>query len=123
MSSFISTFITVGICMAIYAYIKNKYSKEVEALQNQIADLNLDIIRSKTRIKEQDGNLVAKDREISSYKSKLETMVDINKDLVSAKSVVVEPAKLSAPKKRGRKPGTKKPFFNKNKKKSGGSAL
>jgi hypothetical protein len=44
-------------------------------------------------------------------------MMDINKDLASAKSVAPMSPSM-APKKRGRKPGSKKPFY---KKKSGGS--
>jgi len=120
MVSFISTFITVGICMAVYAFFKRKYTTEIQNLENQISGLNLDLIRSSTRHRELESKLFVKEREAESYKNKLDTMVDINKGLVSAKSVVIEPGKLDAPKKRGRKPGTKKPYY---KKKSGGSPL
>jgi CBS domain containing-hemolysin-like protein len=118
MASFISTFITVGICLAIYAYLKKKYSDQIAALESQIASLNLDIIKSNTRNREMETKLFVKERESESYKNKLETMVDINKGLVSAKSIVIEPTKLDSPKKRGRKPGSKKPYY---KKKSGGN--
>ena len=119
MVSFISTFITVGICLAIYAYIKKKYSKEIAELQNQISELNLNLVRANTRVKSLDDQLFVKEKEVSSYKSRLETMVDINKELNAAKSaskpIVIE--EKEAP-KRGRKPGSKKPFY---KKKSGGN--
>ncbi len=118
MVSFISTFITVGICLAIYAYIKKKYSKEIADLQNQIADLNLNLVRANSRVKTLDDQLFVKEKEASGYKSRLETMVDINKELnatkTSSKSVAIE---TEAP-KRGRKPGSKKPYY---KKKSGGN--
>lgn len=118
MVSFISTFITVGICLAIYAYIKRKYSKEIEQLERQIADLNLNLVRANTRVREMDNNLFLKEKEVSNYKIKLETMVDINKGLTGSKSITVEPTKIEALKKRGRKPGTKRPY---NRKKSGGN--
>jgi hypothetical protein len=118
MVSFISTFITVGICLAIYAYIKKKYSKEIADLQNQIADLNLNLVRANSRVKTLDDQLFVKEKEASGYKSRLDTMVDINKELnatkTSSKSVAIE---TEAP-KRGRKPGSKKPYY---KKKSGGN--
>jgi hypothetical protein len=135
MASFISSFITVGICLAIYAYIKKKYAAQIAALQEQIANLSLDILHHKAQVKKLDDKVFVAEKEISSYKSRLETMVDINKEL-SAKhqSTSVNSAKpvdttLSAKpsvnstepteaKKRGRKPGSKKPFY---KKKSGGN--
>lgn len=123
MVSFISTFITVGICLAIYAYIKKKYSKQIEELQNQIAELNLNLVRANTRVKTLDDQLFVKEKEASGYKSRLDTMVDINKELNAAKSITkpVTPAESFAPTeapKRGRKPGSKKPYY---KKKSGGN--
>lgn len=124
MTSFISTFITVGICLAIYAYIKRKYSKEIAELERQIADLNLNLVRANTRVKSLDDQLFVKEKEVSSYKSRLDTAIDINKELNATKSVTkpMTPAESFAatetPKKRGRKPGYKKPFY---KKKSGGN--
>jgi septal ring factor EnvC (AmiA/AmiB activator) len=126
MTSFISTFITVGICLAIYAYIKRKYSKEIAELERQIADLNLNLVRANSRAKSLDDQLFVKEKEVSNYKSKLDTMADINKELNATKSITkpMTPAESFAPteapvkKKRGRKPGYKKPFY---KKKSGGS--
>lgn len=123
MVSFISTFITVGICLAIYAYIKKKYSKEIAELQNQIAELNLNLVRANTRVKTLDDQLFVKEKEVSSYKSRLDTMVDINKELnakTKSEPVIVKSesvAPTEAP-KRGRKPGSKKPYY---KKKSGGN--
>jgi phage shock protein A len=135
MTSFISIFITVGICLAIYAYIKKKYAAQIALLEEQIANLSLDILHHKAQVKKLDDKVFVAEKEISSYKSRLETMVDINKEL-SAKhqSTSVNSAKpvdttLSAKplinstepteaKKRGRKPGSKKPFY---KKKSGGN--
>lgn len=123
MASFISTFITVGICLAIYAYIKRKYSAQIEELQNQIADLNLDLVKYKSHVKSLDNQMFLKDKEVSGYKTRLDAMVDINKELNAAKSMAkpMTPAESFAPTeapKRGRKPGSKKPFY---KKKSGGS--
>jgi len=135
MISFISTFITVGICLAIYAYIKKKYSKQIALLEEQIANLNLDLVKYKTHVKQLDDKVFVAEKEVSSYKSRLETMVDINKELnAKNQSTSVNSAKpvdttLSAKplinsteptehKKRGRKPGSKKPFY---KKKSGGN--
>lgn len=119
MVSFISTFITVGICLAIYAYIKKKYTAQIEDLQNQIAELDLNLVRANSRVKSLDDQLFVKEKEVSSYKSRLDTVVDINKELNAVKSmskpVVVE--EKEAP-KRGRKPGSKKPYY---KKKSGGN--
>ena len=139
MTSFISIFITVGICLAIYAYIKKKYSAEIALLEEQIANLSLDILHHKAQVKKLDDKVFVAEKEVSSYKSRLETMTDINKEL-SAKHqsfdqrVVVTSTKpvdttlSSKPsvnstepteaKKRGRKPGSKKPFY---KKKSGGN--
>ena len=119
MVSFISTFITVGICLAIYAYIKKKYSKEIADLQDQIADLNLNLVRANSRVKTLDDQLFVKEKEASSYKSRLDTMVDIKKELNATKSVSkpIVVKETEAP-KRGRKPGTKKPYY---KKKSGGN--
>lgn len=120
MVSFISTFITVGICLAIYAYIKKKYNAQITELQNQIADLNLNLVRANTRVKTLDDQLFVKEKEASSYKSRLETMVDINKELNATKNMAksVVATETEAPKKRGRKPGSKKPYY---KKKSGGN--
>jgi len=121
MSSFISTFITVGICLAIYAYIKKKYAAKIALLEEQIAALNLDLVKYKTHVKDLDTRLFVKDREISNFKTRLDTMVDINKELSASKSqpkVVDTTAAPTELKKRGRKPGSKKPFY---KKKSGGS--
>ena len=121
MSSFISTFITVGICLAIYAYIKKKYAAKIALLEEQIAALNLDLVKYKTHVKDLDTRLFVKDREISNFKTRLDTMVDINKELSASKSQPKVVDTTDAPtelKKRGRKPGSKKPFY---KKKSGGS--
>ena len=116
MASFISTFITVGICLAIYAYIKRKYSAQIEELQNQIADLNLDLVKYKSHVKSLDNQMFLKDKEVSNYKTRLDAMVDINKEL-NAREKTTAVSTTEAP-KRGRKPGSKKPFY---KKKSGGS--
>jgi chromosome segregation ATPase len=135
MTSFISSFITVGICLAIYAYIKKKYAVQIAALQEQIDNLNLDVVKHKTHIKQLDDKVFVAEKEVSSYKSRLETMVDINKELSakhqstsvnSAKPVdttlsarpLVNSTEPTEAKKRGRKPGSKKPFY---KKKSGGN--
>ena len=118
MPSFISIFITVGVCLAIYAYIKKKYAAQIAQLQGQIADLNLELLNFKSKVKQLDDRLFVSQKEVSSYKTKLDTMVDINKELASSKPPVA-PAETTStePKKRGRKPGYKKPFY---KKKSGG---
>ena len=121
MTSFISIFITVGICLAIYAYIKKKYAAQIALLEEQIANLNLDLVKHKTHIKQLDDKVFVAEKEVSSYKSRLETMVDINKELNASKTqakVVDTPAVPTELKKRGRKPGSKKPFY---KKKSGGN--
>lgn len=121
MTSFISIFITVGICLAIYAYIKKKYAAQIALLEEQIANLNLDAIKYKAHIKELDEKVFIAGKEISIYKSKLDTMVDINKELNASKSQVKAANAPTVPtevKKRGRKPGSKKPFY---KKKSGGN--
>jgi competence protein ComGC len=125
MSSFISIFITVGICLAIYAYIKKKYAAQIALLEEQIANLNLDAVKQKTNIKQLEDKVFVGEREISNYKTRLDTMVEINKELnakyqgtpAAPKTAVVstEPTEI---KKRGRKPGSKKPFY---KKKSGGN--
>lgn len=117
MCSFISIFITVGICLAIYAYIKKKYAAQIELLEDQIANLNLDLIKHKTHIKQLDDKMYSADKELSNYKSRLETMTDIKRDLAAKTKLASETAN-EAPKKRGRKPGSKKPFY---KKKSGGN--
>jgi hypothetical protein len=121
MTSFISIFITVGICLAIYAYIKKKYAAQIALLEEQIANLNLDLVKHKTHIKQLDDKVFVTEKEVSSYKSRLDTMVDINKELNASKNqakVVDTPAVPTELKKRGRKPGSKKPFY---KKKSGGN--
>jgi hypothetical protein len=121
MTSFISIFITVGICLAIYAYIKKKYAAQIALLEEQIANLNLDLVKHKTHIKQLDDKVFVAEKEVSSYKSRLETMVDINKELNASKTqakVLDTPAVPTELKKRGRKPGSKKPFY---KKKSGGN--
>ena len=123
MSSFISIFITVGVCLGIYAYIKKKYVTQIQQLEEMIANLNLDLLKHKTQIKTLDDKVFVTEKEVSSYKSRLETMVDINKELNAAKSTTkpMTPSESFAPTeapKRGRKPGSKKPFY---KKKSGGS--
>jgi hypothetical protein len=135
MVSFISTFITVGICLAIYAYIKKKYSKEIEELQEQINNLNSDVHRQSSQIRQMDFKVHTAEKEIVSYKERLETMTEINKELASKSGkdevikvtvtgensevkIVDVDGKATVKKKRGRKPGYKKPFY---KKKSGGS--
>jgi chromosome segregation ATPase len=121
MASFISSFITVGICLAIYAYIKKKYAAQIAELQEQIANLNLDVVKHKTHIKQLDDKVFVAQKEASSYKSRLETMVDINKELNASKTQGTSVNTTTAAtevKKRGRKPGSKKPFY---KKKSGGN--
>jgi cell division protein FtsB len=145
MASFISSFITVGICLAIYAYIKKKYAVQIAALQEQIDNLNLDVVKHKTHIKQLDDKVFVAEKDLSSYKSRLETMIDINKEL-NAKYQSVTPVTLrtevnsstpvntttadgpskiteSSRNKRGRKPGSKKPFFGnaRTKKKSDGN--
>lgn len=122
MSSFISIFITVGVCLGIYAYIKKKYVAQIQQLEDIISNLNLDLLKHKTHAKDMDDKLFVKEKEVSSYKSRLDTMVDINKEL-SAKNMAkpMTPAESFAPTeapKRGRKPGSKKPYY---KKKSGGN--
>jgi competence protein ComGC len=126
MPSFISIFITVGICLAIYAYIKKKYAAQIALLEEQIANFNLDTVKQRTHIKQLEDKVFVAEREISSYKTRLETMVDINKELSASKpqGLSVNSAKpvdtttsATEVKKRGRKPGSKKPFY---KKKSGG---
>ena len=135
MTSFISTFITVGICLAIYAYIKRKYGKEIQELQEQIDSLTTDVLKEKSKSRIMDDKLFVADKQIISFKEKLETLTEINKDLVSkiSKDEVIKvtvtgenssvqitdvDGKAPVKKKRGRKPGYKKPFY---KKKSGGS--
>jgi cell division protein FtsB len=126
MSSFISIFITVGICLAIYSYIKKKYAAQIAELQNQIANLSLDVLHYKAESKKLDDKAFLAEKEASSYKSRMETMIEINKELNakyqgtsvnSAKPVDTTTAATEV-KKRGRKPGSKKPFY---KKKSGGN--
>jgi regulator of replication initiation timing len=131
MCSFISIFITVGVCLGIYAYIKKKYVAQIQQLEEIISNLNLDLLKNKTQVKSLEDKVFVGEREISNYKTRLETMVEINKELNakhqstsvnSAKPVdttTVTPAETTSTeaKKRGRKPGYKKPFY---KKKSGG---
>jgi cell division protein FtsB len=125
MASFISTFITVGICLAIYAYIKKKYTAQIAELQNQIANLSLDVLHHKAEVKKLDDKAFLAEKEASSYKSRMETMIEINKELNAKyqgapavpKTAVVSTENTEL-KKRGRKPGSKKPFY---KKKSGGN--
>jgi hypothetical protein len=135
MCSFISIFITVGVCLAIYAYIKKKYAAQIALLEEQIANFNLDLVKQKTHIRQLEDKVFVGEREISNYKTRLETMVEINKELnakhqssasktsvTSTKPVdttTAAPAETTSTetKKRGRKPGYKKPFY---KKKSGG---
>ena len=135
MCSFISIFITVGVCLAIYAYIKKKYAAQIALLEEQIANFNLDLVKQKTHIRQLEDKVFVGEREISNYKTRLETMVEINKELnakhqssasktsvTSTKPVdttTATPAETTSTeaKKRGRKPGYKKPFY---KKKSGG---
>jgi hypothetical protein len=138
MTSFISIFITVGICLAIYAYIKKKYAAQIALLEEQIANLNLDGVKQKISLKQAEDKVFVTEREIANYKTKLDTMVSINKDLnakyqsVAAKTSVTSTTPVdttltpkivitSEPteaKKKGRKPGSNKPFY---KKKSGGN--
>lgn len=116
MCSFISVFITVGVCLGIYAYIKKKYVAQIQQLEDIISNLNLDLLKYKTHVKTLDDQLFVKDREVSSFKTRLDTMVDINKELAT-KTKGAAPIS-DEPKKRGRKPGSKKPYY---KKKSGGN--
>jgi predicted RNase H-like nuclease (RuvC/YqgF family) len=134
MVSFISTFITVGICLAIYAYIKKKYSKEIQDLQDQISFLSENSLKQKAEIIDLTNKTRHSEIETRSYKERLHTMMDINKELQSKSSdndtikitvngengevkIVDTDAKTTA-KKRGRKPGYKKPYYRK---KTGGN--
>jgi competence protein ComGC len=135
MCSFISIFITVGVCLGIYAYIKKKYAAQIALLEEQIANFNLDLVKQKTHIRQLEDKVFVGEREISNYKTRLETLTDINKELnakyqsitpktsvtsttpVDTTTAVSSDKPAEAPKKRGRKPGYKKPFY---KKKSGG---
>ncbi len=135
MCSFISIFITVGVCLAIYAYIKKKYAAQIALLEEQIANFNLDLVKQKTHIRQLEDKVFVGEREISNYKTRLDTMVEINKELnakyqsdaaktsvtstkpVDTTTTASSDKPTEAPKKRGRKPGYKKPFY---KKKSGG---
>lgn len=120
MSSFISIFITVGVCLGIYAYIKKKYVAQIQQLQEMIANLNLDLLKNKTYVKTMDNKLFIAEKEADSYRSRLDTMVSINKELNAAKKPLT-PAESFAPTdtpKKSIKSGTKKPYY---KKKSGGN--
>jgi len=139
MTSFISTFITVGICLAIYVYIKKKYAAQIALLEEQIANFNLETVKYENCIRQLESRVFIAEKQISSYKTKLDTMIDINKELnakhqsfnqrvviTSTKPVdttlsskpLVDSTEPSEIKKRGRKPGSKKPFY---KKKPGGN--
>jgi hypothetical protein len=132
MSSFISIFITVGICLGIYAYIKKKYAAQIALLEEQIANFNLETVKYESCIRHLENRVFVAEREIGNYKTRLETLADINKELnapkpqatsvnsakpVDTTTVTSSDKPAEAPKKRGRKPGYKKPFY---KKKSGG---
>ncbi len=134
MVSFISTFITVGICLAIYAYIKKKYSKEIQDLQDQISFLSENSLKQKAEIIDLTNKARHSEIETRSYKERLHTMMDINKELQSKSSdndtikitvngengevKIVDADAKTTVKKRGRKPGYKKPYYRK---KTGGN--
>jgi len=79
MSSFISIFITVGICLGIYAYIKKKYAAQIALLEEQITNFNFATAKDKSCITQLENRLFVAEREISNYKTRLETLTDINK--------------------------------------------
>ena len=113
MCTIITTVITVIACFITYSYVKKKYGSELEKLQEIISGLNLDLIKSRTESRELETKLFVKDREVSSYKTRLENIIEINKELSARKNVApVEPT-AEEPKKKGRKPGTKRPYFKK----------
>jgi DNA-binding protein H-NS len=97
--------------------MKKKYADQIRNIQSLLSDANLSLLRAQTMMKEVESRAVARDIEIKELRAKLETSKSINQDLITRKEPVAE-SSIQAPKKRGRKPGSKKPFY---KKKSGGN--
>lgn len=121
MSSFISIFITVGICLGIYAYIKKRYTSQIEELQKLISSLNLDLLKQRTSSKDLETQVFVQQKEIANHKTRLEALFSINKELAAnSKTARVAKEETKTPVvtevnavKKGRKPGSIKPFFKK----------
>lgn len=115
MFSLITTVFTVIACFIVYSYMKKKYANQIQQLQDIISGLNLDLIKSRTEVREVDSKLHLAQQELSITTSRLETTLGINKDLAANRSTNIVSAE---PKKRGRKPGSKRPYYRK---KTGGN--
>jgi len=132
---FISTLIIFSICyLVIYSYVKNKYIKEIKDLQDQIYSCSENSLKEKAKMADIIDKIHNSEVELASYKERLQTMMDINKELQSKSSdndtikitvngengevKIVDTDGKATVKKRGRKPGYKKPYYRK---KTGGN--
>ena len=114
MCSIITTVFTAIACFILYTYMKKKHTEQINHIQSVLGNVNVSLFRTERILKEVEARAIQKDMELKELRAKLEASNSINKDLINMK----EAAATEAPKKRGRKPGTKRPYY---KKKSGGN--
>jgi hypothetical protein len=107
--SFFLTLVIVGL-VAYVVVNRNKYKAELEFFKKVVSDLNNDLFDNKVEITSLENKVFLKEKEISTYKLKLESMMEINKDLNENKS--------SAEKSnyKEEKPKSKRPYYRKKKK-------
>ena len=113
MCTIITTVFTVIGCLILYAYMKSKHAEQINNIQAVLSSVNLSLFQTERTLKEVETRLIRKDMEMKELKAKLEASNSINKELITMKEEAAE-----TPKKRGRKPGSKRPYY---KKKSGGN--
>ena len=122
--SFFLTLVIVGL-VAYVVVNRNKYKTELEFFKKVVSDLNNDLFDNKVEIASLEGKVFLMEKEISTYKLKLESMMEINRDLAEmieinrdlAKSKSADAKSNCEPSsKKEERPKSKRPYYRKKKK-------
>ena len=112
--SFFLTLVIVGL-VAYVVVNRNKYKTELEFFKKVVSDLNNDLFDKKVEIASLESKVFLKEKEISTYKLKLDSMIEINRDLAESKSAAPK-SNCEPSSKKEEKPKSKRPYYRKKKK-------